>query len=534
MCFVTPVWRCGYNTGLIAQPAVSPSQQTAPANKFLVAPSCSEDSEKRRSKPELRKMRFEMLHREYEAEIETLQTEVARLRAKNSQLEKLKCKEGTHPSTSVVQSTHQLISTSGSNSLKSYQDDTTTMEGSSSHSDQKNFSVDNFMLLTQKLKKTANAYQKLKAEMERVRQDNTQLRDTSAGYLREIGRLKQTLTGRSPRKYEKYTQAAQQAKLDKSEQEGKQLKRALERSDVYVEELECKLERYKRAHGALEPRTNLSLTLELDCSYDEGSRDSIKFGESDITNVPDSPGARDDCLAVSPYKMEGDEPAAKKFYSNGGVSMLYSPSTNHVHRDISYSPDQGPYSKFQKSSESANARGSGSGSLSDDQSKPSTSYVSSTTPSRGFSTLSLSSGTKFDRAGGASLDNAAERGTCSHWGSSKKSPRRQLEFDTQTRESTGDHLKVHRSAPMSSTSPAENSSSADQRDALASRGKSPEKRKLDNTHDNTLNDLDYTLTEEFVDSVKLLKAAERRIRQKSGRHSDAGNNVGPSTSGASS
>ncbi|XP_054754749.2 ORC ubiquitin ligase 1-like isoform X1 [Lytechinus pictus] len=511
-----------------------PITTESPCKQILGGPSCSEDSEKRRSTPELRKMRFEILHREYEAEIETLQSEVNRLRARNYELEKCKSNEYQHPSTSVDLSTLKLTSSGGSTDLKKHQVDTTRKEGSSEHPSQNNFSASNFLLLTQKYKKISHVYQKLKAEMERMRQDNNQLRDTNAGYLLEIGRLKQSLTCKSPRKYEKYAQAAQQAKLDKSEQEVKQLKRALERTDVYVEELECKLERYKQAHGASEARANLSLELELDSFNVGGSRDSVKVGE-DITQFPESPSAGDDCLAESPFKIEGDEPAAKRFYSNKGVTLHYSPSssgtpsTSCLSRDTPSSPDLTLHAKFQESSKNGIVRGSGRNSLSDD--RPSSSCVSSTTPSSAFSFLKLNSDTKsvskVDSQDNAAMD--AERGTYSMSTSLKKSPRRHLKFDTQTQISSRETLKIDHTVFESVSSASDNPINPGRRNALDLKGKSPVKRKLDDTSNDTLDDLDYTLTEEIVECTKLLKAAERRIQERNGK-----NSLGPSSSGNSS
>nr|XP_006823740.1 PREDICTED: uncharacterized serine-rich protein C215.13-like [Saccoglossus kowalevskii] len=170
------------------------------------------------STPNLRKARFDILYQEYEDEIEQLQREIDTLHKENK----------------ILQKQVDLIGC-----------DNKSSPGKCKHSGKK---VENLMSLTSKLQEATATYEAVKVEMNQLKQTNAKLEMENQHLNMENNKLRQENSSRSPHKYGRYTVAAQQSKLNQYEQEMSQLKRALQRSDDYIEELEEKLKKFECNH----------------------------------------------------------------------------------------------------------------------------------------------------------------------------------------------------------------------------------------------------------------------------------------------
>ncbi|XP_071504652.1 uncharacterized protein [Diadema antillarum] len=234
-----------------------------PFKQILGGPSNADGSEQRRSAPELRKMRFDLLHREYEAELERLQKEVDRLRSRNRELEKNRQTKAPLPSPQCAPSSS--TGDTGPSKGGKAADNSTADKGSAASSSKRN--REDVMRLARRLKEIWHAYKHSERELRRVKQDNVRLRDSNSSYIREVSRLEQELGEMTPRRYKTYAQTAQLVRLNKSEQEVKQLERALERTDVYLEDLEHKLEQYREKYGELAPGSSSSTGKKSSCDH---------------------------------------------------------------------------------------------------------------------------------------------------------------------------------------------------------------------------------------------------------------------------
>lgn len=104
-------------------------------------------------------------------------------------------------------------------------------------------------MLTVKLEMAVATAERLGKEAEKGKEANLKLRDENVALSIENGRLKQCLAARSPRKYEKYGEAAMQVKVNQFTKEIRQLKKALDKGDAYIEELENRLATYQAKYG---------------------------------------------------------------------------------------------------------------------------------------------------------------------------------------------------------------------------------------------------------------------------------------------
>ncbi|NP_001085271.1 ORC ubiquitin ligase 1 L homeolog [Xenopus laevis] len=170
----------------------------------------------------LRKTRLELLHNEYEEEIESLLKEREELKQKNVTLEK------ERSPTTTVSLGHDC------NCGTKQGTENTSSEQSTSEKWKK------------KLEETNAASRKLVADVEKLKEENTKLINENIDYVRENFRLKTEVDSRSPQKFGRFTVAALHAKIDQYEKEMNRLKKALERSDKYIEELEVQVDQLKR------------------------------------------------------------------------------------------------------------------------------------------------------------------------------------------------------------------------------------------------------------------------------------------------
>ncbi|KAM5182556.1 ORC ubiquitin ligase 1 [Mantella aurantiaca] len=171
----------------------------------------------------LRKTRLELLQKEYEDEIDSLVRETEELRRTNLALE-----ERLNRVADPV--TESLSCNCGSRQAEDKS------------------SVCNKLLedWNRKLEEVNYANKKVKEDIDKLKEENRRLKNENVEFVRENLRLKNEVDLRSPQKFGRFTVAALQAKVDQYEREMSRLKKALERSDQYIEELEAQIVPLKR------------------------------------------------------------------------------------------------------------------------------------------------------------------------------------------------------------------------------------------------------------------------------------------------
>uniref|UniRef100_A0A8C6H7R0 ORC ubiquitin ligase 1 n=1 Tax=Mus spicilegus TaxID=10103 RepID=A0A8C6H7R0_MUSSI len=179
----------------------------------------------------LRKTRLELLHREYEDEIDCLQKEVEELKSKNLSLE---------------------------SQIKTILDPLALMQGSQNEDkhpladNPSKMDPDSLVEWKKKLRTANEIYEKVKDDVDKLKEANKKLKLENGGLLRENLRLKAEVDNRSPQKFGRFTVAALQSKVEQYERETNRLKKALERSDKYIEELESQVAHLKHSEEAKE------------------------------------------------------------------------------------------------------------------------------------------------------------------------------------------------------------------------------------------------------------------------------------------
>lgn len=88
----------------------------------------------------------------------------------------------------------------------------------------------------------------MKDDVDKLKEANKKLKLENGGLVRENLRLKAEVDNRSPQKFGRFTVAALQSKVEQYERETNRLKKALERSDKYIEELESQVAQLKNAN----------------------------------------------------------------------------------------------------------------------------------------------------------------------------------------------------------------------------------------------------------------------------------------------
>ncbi|KAM4593308.1 ORC ubiquitin ligase 1 [Odontesthes bonariensis] len=157
-----------------------------------------------------RKTRGELLFREYEEEIEGLMRENKELKTKTQSLE-AQLKTALHPcSVNAVQPDDNRVSPLVVEEWKS------------------------------KLQAATDVCDKIKQDTDKLKEANKTLRSQNIDLVQENMRLKAEVASRSPQKFGRYTVAALEAKIQQYERDVDHLKRALERSDQYIDDLEAR------------------------------------------------------------------------------------------------------------------------------------------------------------------------------------------------------------------------------------------------------------------------------------------------------
>ncbi|KAJ0001662.1 hypothetical protein NQD34_001458 [Periophthalmus magnuspinnatus] len=251
-----------------------------PCREIIGGTNESDHKESTSTRKCLRKTRVELLFREYEDEIEGLIRENEELKTKNQHLE---------------------------SQLK------TALDPGSVVTDDKR--VDSFILdeLTNKLQAATDACEKVKQDMDRLKEANKALRSQNIDLVQENMRLKAEVASRSPQKFGRFTVAALEAKIQQYERNIDQLKRALERSDQYIEELESRIKKSEKKGAELE----------------EPVRQRNKSGPEDFTqqqkiNMMMRSLSDNERLSI----CSNPESDCRKFSQNH--SLMFLPSGNHT------------------------------------------------------------------------------------------------------------------------------------------------------------------------------------------------------------
>lgn len=206
----------------------------------------------------LRKARLELLQREYEDEIESLQKEIEELNSKNLSLE------------AQLESALNPFTSSPSKEERKTDGDEDSRTNSES-----------FHEWAEKLKVARDRYEKAKNEVDGLKEANQKLWEQNSVLVRENLRLKTEAENRSPQKFGRFTMAALQAKIDQSEREMSRLNKALERSDKYIEELESQILQLK---GTVKDKENVShpkvASHSVDAEEDkEGNEEALPWAD---------------------------------------------------------------------------------------------------------------------------------------------------------------------------------------------------------------------------------------------------------------
>ncbi|NP_001125115.1 ORC ubiquitin ligase 1 [Pongo abelii] len=203
----------------------------------------------------LRKTRLELLHKEYEDEIDCLQKEVEELKSKNLSLE---------------------------SQIKTILDPLTLVQGN--QNEDKHLVTDNPSKINpetvaewkKKLRTANEIYEKVKDDVDKLKEANKKLKLENGGLVRENLRLKAEVDNRSPQKFGRFAVAALQSKVEQYERETSRLKKALERSDKYIEELESQVAQLKNSSEEKEAMNSICQTaLPADGKGSKGSEEDV-------------------------------------------------------------------------------------------------------------------------------------------------------------------------------------------------------------------------------------------------------------------
>ncbi|XP_007900761.2 ORC ubiquitin ligase 1 [Callorhinchus milii] len=196
-----------------------------PVKEVLGGTDGTENCDNPSTKRHLRKTRLELLHKEYEEEIESLQKEIEDFRSKNLSLE------------SQLKTVLDPVNVSSSSTDQDRKKSLTGPESEANSIAQQEWAT--------KLKAATEIYKKTKADVDKLKEANRKLRVQNSDLVRENLHLKAEVDSRSPHKFGRFTVAALQSKVDQYEREMNRLKRALERSDKYIEDMELEIEQLK-------------------------------------------------------------------------------------------------------------------------------------------------------------------------------------------------------------------------------------------------------------------------------------------------
>ena len=251
-------------------------------------------------------------------------------------------------------------------------------------------------------------------------------------------------------RYERYAMSAQATRIDNCEKEIKMLKRALDRSDIYVEELEKTIAAYRVKYGDIKVESNPGRS--------EPETSEI-FGSSEGRS------------------QEGGGIGAAVEAESGGASGI------RQRRRSSGKAVRVKQEFVEDDDEDGNNEEDGESSFQLEQPSP-------VTPATSLQRLTLESNTKAGALCNSSSSTSSSTSTASS--SSLRSCTRQLDFS------------FHNEASASQTDSQQNT--------ILSIPNDDQNTPTD--LDSTLSNLDYSITPEFEACTKLLKAAEQRVHQR--------------------
>ncbi|XP_003409403.1 ORC ubiquitin ligase 1 isoform X1 [Loxodonta africana] len=257
----------------------------------------------------LRKTRLELLHKEYEDEIDCLQKEVEELKSKNLSLE---------------------------SQIKTILDPLTLMQGN--QNEDKHTVADNPSKIDseavaewkKKLRTANEIYEKVKDDVDKLKEANKKLKLENGGLVRENLRLKAEVDNRSPQKFGRFTVAALQSKVEQYERETNRLKKALERSDKYIEELESQVAQLKNSSDEKEAVNSIcQRVLSTDGSGNTGS-------EEDMASKSQGDGARKQPGSSTSSSSHLAKPSSSRLSDTSSVRQESTSKTesNHSNKDL--------------------------------------------------------------------------------------------------------------------------------------------------------------------------------------------------------
>ncbi|XP_036313093.1 ORC ubiquitin ligase 1 isoform X2 [Pipistrellus kuhlii] len=145
-----------------------------------------------------------------------------------------------------------------------------------------------------KLRTANEIYEKVKDDVDKLKEANKKLKLENGGLVRENLRLKAEVDNRSPQKFGRFTVAALQSKVEQYERETNRLKKALERSDKYIEELESQIAQLKNSSEEKEAMNSIcQRALSTDGTGCKGS-------EEDMASTNQGDGARKQLSSSTP------------------------------------------------------------------------------------------------------------------------------------------------------------------------------------------------------------------------------------------
>ncbi|XP_034145430.1 uncharacterized protein obi1 isoform X2 [Esox lucius] len=181
-----------------------------PCREIIGGTNENESNESHSVKKRLRKTRGELLLREYEDEIEGLLKENEDLRTRNQTLD---------PQLKTVLNTCTITA---------------------SQRDERSTDPSILEQWSKKMRAATDRYNKIKLDVDKLKEANKMLRSQNIDLVQENMRLKAEVASRSPQKFGRCTVAALEAKIQQYQRDVDRLNKALERSDQYIEELEAR------------------------------------------------------------------------------------------------------------------------------------------------------------------------------------------------------------------------------------------------------------------------------------------------------
>ncbi|XP_034779432.2 ORC ubiquitin ligase 1-like [Acipenser ruthenus] len=280
-----------------------------PCREIIGATNENDGDDSRTVRKHLRKTRLELLLREFEDEIESLQKENEELRSKNLSLES------------------QLQTVLDPSALLLFNKN----EDCKQNGEDKRFDPDMVKEWREKLKVVTDIYERVKTDGAKLKEENKNLRSQNIDLVRENLRLKAEVDSRSPQKFGRCTVAALEAEIDQYERDVSHLRKALERSDKYIEELEAQTSSVRRETDGKENMGGPSKTLNP--NFSDSEDEEVEYNQ-ECSVAWDGQNENEPNLTVSLRLSEIEQPSVSKLQGNGSLCSDQ-PSSNCTAVDMS-------------------------------------------------------------------------------------------------------------------------------------------------------------------------------------------------------